>query len=67
MSSHLGLAFSVENISYAHFIRDYQKIILDNIGIISYPFDYDEREFFKEENVTRLSHPPNNMAINGTM
>ena len=56
MSSHLGLAFAIENISYAHFIRDYQKIILDNIGIISYPFDYDEREFFKEENVIRLSH-----------
>jgi Tfp pilus assembly PilM family ATPase len=56
MSSHLGLAFSVENISYAHFIRDYQKFILNHIGAISYPFDYDEREFFKAENLARLSH-----------
>lgn len=56
MNSHLGLAFSVENISYAQFIRDHQELVLNHIGIIPYPFKYDEREFFKEINISKLAY-----------
>jgi Tfp pilus assembly PilM family ATPase len=56
MNSHIGLAFSVEHISYAHFIRDYQNLVLDHIGFIPYSVIYDERNFFKENNISNLAH-----------
>ena len=55
MNSHLGVAFSVENISYAQFIRDHQELVLNHIGVMPYPFRYDEREFFKEKNLPKLA------------
>jgi len=55
MNNSIGLAFSVENISYAHFIRDQENLILDHIGFINYPFIYDERELFKNDTVSRLT------------
>ena len=56
MHAHLGLAFCVESINYARFLADDQKLILDHIGSISYPFAYNESELFSEENISILAN-----------
>jgi Tfp pilus assembly PilM family ATPase len=56
MHAHLGLACCVESINYARFLADDQKLILDHIGSISYPFAYNESEFFSEENINSLAN-----------
>lgn len=55
MNNHIGLAFSTENISFAHFIQR-EKLELDHLGTIEYPFNYQEDIFFKNENIATLAH-----------
>jgi len=54
MHAHLGLAFCVESIKYARFLRNDQTLILDHLGSVSYPFAYNESEFFTSENISLL-------------
>ena len=60
MNNYVGLSFSAENISYAHFIKNEQNFTLENIGIIEYPFQYKENIFFEEDNIVRLANLINN-------
>jgi Tfp pilus assembly PilM family ATPase len=55
MNNHIGLSFCVENIAYAHFIRNDRTFDLDRLGTINYPFAYDEREFFREDRILLLA------------
>ena len=56
MHAHLGLACCVESINYSRFLIDDQKLSLDQVGSVSYPFAYNESEFFSEENITVLAN-----------
>jgi hypothetical protein len=56
MNNHLGLAFSVEHITYAHFLESGQDLILNHLGTISYPFSYEESDFFTSHNIHSLSN-----------
>jgi len=56
MHAHLGLACCVESINYSRFLVDDQKLSLDQVGSVSYPFAYKESEFFSEENITVLAN-----------
>ena len=60
MNNYVGLSFSAENISYAHFIKNEQNFTLENIGIIEYPFQYNENVFFVEDNIIRIANLINN-------
>ena len=55
MNNHIGLSFSVENIVFAHFIKNDRTLDLTNLGTIIYPFFYDEREFFREDRILLLA------------
>ncbi len=55
MNNHIGLSFTVENILYAHFIKNERTFNLDQLGTIDYPFLYDEREFFREDRILLLA------------
>jgi len=55
MNNHIGLSFTVENILYAHFIKNEHTFNLDQLGTINYPFSYDEREFFREDRILLLA------------
>jgi Tfp pilus assembly PilM family ATPase len=55
MNNHIGLAFLTENISFAHFIQR-EKLELDHLGTIEYPFNYQEDIFFRNENIATLAH-----------
>jgi Tfp pilus assembly PilM family ATPase len=55
MNNHIGLSFTVENILYAHFIKNERTFDLDQLGTINYPFAYDEREFFREDRILLLA------------
>jgi hypothetical protein len=54
MNNHLGIAFSVENITYAHFLEDGHGLILNHLGIVDYPFSYEESVFFTPQNAQSL-------------
>jgi Tfp pilus assembly PilM family ATPase len=54
MHTHLGLAFCVESINYTRFLKNDQMLILDHLGSVSYPFDYNESELFTDENIALL-------------
>jgi Tfp pilus assembly PilM family ATPase len=54
MHTHLGLAFCVESINYTRFLKNDQTLILDHLGSVSYPFAYNESEFFTDENIALL-------------
>jgi Tfp pilus assembly PilM family ATPase len=55
MNNHLGFAFSVEHITYAHFLQTGQGLILNRLGMIKYPFSYEESTYFTLQNVRSLS------------
>jgi Tfp pilus assembly PilM family ATPase len=55
MNNHIGLSFTVENILFAHFLKNDRTIDLDRLGTIEYPFLYDEREFFREDRTVLLA------------
>ena len=54
MHAHLGLAFCVESIKYTRFLKNDQTLILDHLGSVSYPFAYNEAEFFTDEKISLL-------------
>lgn len=54
MHTYLGLAFCVESINYTRFLKNDQTLILDHLGSVSYPFDYNESELFTDENIALL-------------
>jgi Tfp pilus assembly PilM family ATPase len=54
MHAHLGLAFCVEGIKYTRFLNIDQKLILDHLGSVSYPFVYNETELFTDDNISLL-------------
>jgi Tfp pilus assembly PilM family ATPase len=56
MHAHLGLAFCVESINYTRFLKNDQTLILDHLGSVSYPFAYNESEFFTDENIALLAN-----------
>lgn len=56
MENHLGLAFTADSITFAHFKKNNEELILSNLDKISYPFPYDESIFFLEENIIRLAN-----------
>jgi hypothetical protein len=55
MHAHLGLACCVESINYSRFLINDQKLILDHVGSVSYPFAYNESNLFSDENVSTLA------------
>jgi len=55
MNNHIGLCFTAENILFAHFLKNEGTCNLDQLGIINYPFLYDEREFFREDRILLLA------------
>lgn len=56
MSDLIGLSFSVEQITFAHFIKDADQSHLNYLGSIEYPFTYEEGTFFNDDNVVRLAN-----------
>ena len=56
MNNHLGLAFSVEHITYAHFLQSGHDLLLNHLGTISYPFSYEESVYFTGKNIQPLSN-----------
>ncbi len=54
MHAHIGLAFCVENIYYAGFLKNDQALILDQVGSIPYPFSYKESDFLSEDKIPQL-------------
>ena len=56
MHAHLGLAFCVESINYTRFLKNDQTLMLDHLGSVSYPFAYNESEFFADENIALLAN-----------
>jgi Tfp pilus assembly PilM family ATPase len=65
MHAHLGLAFCVESIKYARFLKNDQALILDHLGSVSYPFAYNEAEFFTNENISLLVDLINSKILSG--
>lgn len=55
MHVHIGLAFCVENIYYAGFLKNDQTLILDQVGSIPYPFYYKESDFIDEDKIPQLA------------
>ena len=55
MNNYVGLSFSAENIYYANFLKNEKKFTLDHVGIIGYPFPYNERNFFNDNNIVSLA------------
>jgi len=56
MHAHLGLACCVESINYSRFLINDQKLILDHVGSVSYPFAYNESNLFSDENISTLAN-----------
>jgi len=56
MSAHIGLAFCVDKIYYAGFIKNDHSLILDRLGSFSYPFRYNEPEMFTEDSFSQLAN-----------
>ena len=56
MHAHLGLACCVESINYSRFLISDQKLILDHVGSVSYPFAYNESDLFSDENISSLAN-----------
>jgi len=56
MENHIGLAFTSDAITIAHFKKSPDEKILNSLDRISYPFPYDESIFFLEENIVRLAN-----------
>ena len=50
MSTHIGLAFCVDKIYFARFIKKDHTLFLDQLGSALYPFPYNEPDLFNEEN-----------------
>jgi len=65
MHAHLGLAFCVESIKYTRFLKDDQTLILDHLGSVSYPFAYNEADFFTDENISLLVELINSKILSG--
>ena len=65
MHAHLGLAFCVENIKYTRFLNNDQTLVLDHLGSLSYPFAYNEADFFTDENISLLINLINSKIISG--
>jgi len=55
MHVHIGLAFCVENIYYAGFLKNNQTLMLDQVGSVPYPFYYKESDFIGEEKIPQLA------------
>jgi len=58
MNNHIGVAFSSESISFAHFIRTdaESSLLLDRVGLIKYPFQYEPHLLYREENIKNLGN-----------
>jgi Tfp pilus assembly PilM family ATPase len=65
MHAHLGLAFCVESIKYTRFLKNDQTLILDHLGSVSYPFVYNESEFFTDKNISLLVNLINAEILSG--
>ena len=65
MHAHLGLAFCVESIKYTRFLKNDQTLILDHLGSVSYPFAYNEADFFTDENISLLVNLINAEILSG--
>lgn len=65
MHAHLGLACCVESINYARFLLNDQKLILDHLGSVPYPFAYNEAELFSEANIAALADLINTKILVG--
>jgi len=65
MHAHLGLAFCVESIKYTRFLKNDQTLILDHLGSVSYPFVYNESEFFTDEKISLLVNLINAEILSG--
>ena len=55
MNAHIGLAFNVENISYAVFIKENDLMLLDRVGYLKYPFPYEEENLVNTGNITAIA------------
>lgn len=55
MSIHIGLAFCVDKIYFARFIKKDHTLFLDQLGSALYPFPYNEPDLFNEENIPLLA------------
>jgi Tfp pilus assembly PilM family ATPase len=62
---HIGLAFCVENINYAIFLKESQTLLLDRLGSVSYPFPYVESELFKEDKIPLLTNLITSKILSG--
>jgi len=58
MNNHIGLAFSSESISFAQFIKPdaASSLLLDRVGVITYPFEYEAHLFYRDENIKNLGN-----------
>jgi hypothetical protein len=65
MHAHLGLAFCVESIKYTRFLKNDQALVLDHLGSVSYPFAYNEADFFTDENISLLVNLINSEIVAG--
>jgi hypothetical protein len=65
MSIHIGLAFCVESINYAIFLKESQTLLLDRLGSVSYPFPYVESELFKEDKIPLLTNLIKSKILSG--
>ena len=65
MNAHIGLAFCVDKIYFAGFIKKNQSLFLDQLGSIAYPFRYRESDFFKADKLPLLANIlKTNLAVN---
>ena len=62
---HIGLAFCVEKINYAIFLKESQTLLLDRLGSVSYPFPYVESELFKEDKIPLLTNLITSKIVSG--
>jgi len=56
MKNLIGLAFTADAITIAHFKISPDEQILNSLDQISYPFNYNESNFFQEDNIVRLAN-----------
>ena len=55
MSIHIGLAFCVDRIYFAGFVKKDQTLFLDQLGSADYPFRYNEPDLFNEDNIPLIA------------